>query len=112
MYADAGLETQLAMFGEKIVYRPLNDRPRTITAIVQRNPPQELSGMDRGRAVRLVIEVANDPFYPEYGGISSAEIDNGGGKVDVSDRKGEKPTTKPITKLLSDIAGMTQFEVR
>lgn len=112
MFAAAGLEAQLTMFGEKIVYRPLNGMPRTITAIVQRNPPQELPGMDQGRAPRFVIEAANDPFYPVFGGISSAEIETGGGKVDVAERKGEKPKTKAITKLLSDVAGMSQFEAR
>ncbi len=104
----------LGDFGESIVYKPRptqavpSPAPRTITAIVDREPPAFLLEAN-GLAVPTVhIIVRNSATM----GISSDEIDTGGDQVDVALRLGQAATTKRIVRIVQQDAGILRLEVR
>ena len=75
--------TDLDGFGESVIYKPRNGTARTITAIVIRNSPAEL-GPNGLKVPRMVVKVPNHATL----GISSAEINYGGDRLNVDYRKG------------------------
>lgn len=108
IFAEAAFETHLDLFGEWILYRPKDGPPRTIRAIVNRNPPQPLGAASEQHTQRIEIEARNRT--PD--GVESRDIDRGGDKVDLSGIKGGLVTTWNVNQLLSDRGGITKFEVR
>lgn len=97
-------------FAEDIVYRPLNGRPRTIKAVVNRDVHRPMDGAGGGRPINaMTITVANDRIT----GIASDEIDTGGDRIDVAVRVGGRPETRPIASdILNQDAGMLELGVR
>lgn len=96
---------------ETIVYRPNGGRPRSIRAIVDRNPPEPIEEVPQALAPKLVLTVLNN----ERTGISShqaAAIDTGGDTVDVAVRVGGEVTTRPIAKILRHDDATVEVEVR
>lgn len=95
---------------EAIVYRPKGGTPRTINAVVTRNPPQDSSA---GIVQPLLeISVANHATL----GISSADVDYGGDSVTLSDRIGGPTRSyklhRPSTGQTDHDAGMLTVELR
>jgi hypothetical protein len=97
----------LQEFGEPIKYRPRGGGIRDISAILNYGQPEGIAA-PHGNAPLSSIEVANDPVK----GISSSEVDKGGDEVLVPVRIGQDPEWRPITKILSQDAGMMSLEVR
>jgi hypothetical protein len=95
-------------FAEQVVYRPRSGRARTITAIVDRNPPDNLGNVENTVSQAFVVMVAND----DQDGIPSRLLDTGGDAIDVSDRTGETVKTRRIVRLVDDAGGMLTLEVR
>ena len=95
-------------FGESVKYLPSGGGSRTITAIVDREPPAELEGMSGAHATRTIVNVANNATT----GISSSEINLGGDKIELSVRINETAKQKRIVGIISQDAGMMRLEVR
>ena len=104
--------TFLADFGEDVIYTPRDGRPRTITAVVDRNPPSAIpevvGAAGGGLAQRFVISVAND----ELTGIAPDRLDTGGDAVHIAPRIGEALEEFRIAGIVSQDPGMIQLEVR
>jgi hypothetical protein len=94
--------------GETITYKPRGGNRRSIKAIVDREGSQALDGVPHGNSPISHITVANNSTI----GISSSEIDYGGDKVTISHRAGQTSQDRPITKPISQDAGMMTLEVR
>lgn len=97
----------LSRFGETIVYHPRNGKPRNITAIVDRAPPELLMQTD-GVAPKATFEVSND----EHDGIASHLYDKGGDKVEIALRVGATPEQRSIVLDPNHDGAMCRFEVR
>jgi len=94
---------------EAIVYLPAGGGERPIDAIVNRDPPAELGDAPHGHSPLAIIAVRNNATD----GISSAELDIGGGdKVRYAIRLGKTPQDRRITGIISQDAGMLRLEVR
>ena len=99
----------LDMFGESVQYwscEPLAE-PRSIVAVVDRDPPANVDGLSHGTAPRLTIRVANSASL----GISSTELDCGGDCIEMAVRIGETVKRKRIVKMLKQDAGMLTLEL-
>ncbi len=95
-------------FAEDIVYKSRDGRPRHISAIVDRNPPEALAEIENGVAPRLVIMVAND----EQDGIAS-HLWSRGDQVQVKVRINDPVEWRTIVDILADHDhGMCKFTVR
>jgi hypothetical protein len=107
-FAARALPSLLVNFGESVVYYPRGGTPRTITAIVDRDPPQSGGDFDEHRGPRFSIEVAND----QQDGIASECIDIGGDRVEFAQRKGGTAVKMSIVRIDDQDAGMLRLEVR
>jgi hypothetical protein len=92
-------------FGEAVTYLPSGGGSREIIAVVDREPPEELTG--GGHAPKVIISVAND----SDDGISSSEINKSKDKVELSVRIGETAQQRLITSIISQDAGMMMLGV-
>jgi len=107
-YAARALPKLLANFGEPVVYYPRSGKPRTITAIVDREPPQSGGDFDEHRGPRFSVEVTND----QQDGIASDCIDIGGDRLEFAQRKGGTAVKMSIVQIENQDAGMLRLEVR
>jgi hypothetical protein len=98
--ADCG-DDLLDEFGETVTYRPRGGGTRSITGIVITNPLGEVGSIQDAPAVRIHIRVLNDSTL----GISGAELNLGGDKIDAPLRDGGTATTLAIKELVSDNGG-------
>lgn len=104
---------------ETLTYKPRSGSNRSVKALVKRNPPELLSvgGGGGGGAISkfMVVEVLNqatDSATDSYGGVSATELDTGGDRFTIADRKGATASDRPITKLLKHTSAVVQLEVR
>lgn len=108
LFGRTALPCLQSQYGERITYYPRNGNPRTITAMVDRNPPEDGGPFEESRGPRFVIECENDQQI----GIASECIDTGGDRVEFAARKGGPVTKFAVVQLLDDDAGMVRIEVR
>lgn len=101
-----GLPAAMATIGTALAKWDLINRP--ISALVNRQPVDDLGDMPEGTAPRLLINVRNDAAC----GISSSEIDLGHDKVSLAVRLGETAQERKLDKLISQDAGMMVLELR
>lgn len=94
-------------FGETVIYKPRGGGSRTITAIVNRPAAGRIDGLPHGTGPHLTIDVYNDSST----GISAAELDTGGDKVNLAVRWGDTPQDRVISKLAGQDAGFIRLEV-
>lgn len=111
VFSDEAIDDLLAEFGERIMYLPAAGLPRQITAIVNRNPPEPLTGGEGLIVASLLITVKSDPGDPTHGGIEMDQLDTGGDLVEVALRAGGTPEARPIVRPAND-DGATVFWVR
>lgn len=93
---------------ETLVYRPRGGGTRSIAGIVERRETESVGSIGQMAAVAFEIGVANDATT----GISSAEIDRGGDKIDVAPRRGESANTYRIIDVLSESVSWLVIEVQ
>mgnify|MGYP007100062069 FL=1 len=98
-FVSVGLPLLMAEMGERVVYRPLNGKPRTITAIVDRNPPEAVSGTE-APTFNYTVTVIADMQAATYGGIEAIEIDTGGDKIDLAPRRGNPVASRQVAVVL------------
>jgi len=101
-----GLPAAMATIGIGLAQWDLTKRQ--ITALVNRQPVDDLGDAPVGTAPRLTVNVRNNATY----GISSSEIDLGRDKVLVPVRLGEAAQKRKLSKILSQDAGMMVVELR
>lgn len=99
---DADLFLNLDDFAEKIEVHPDRERPRVVSAIVDRSPPVPIGEAPQVMAGKLLITVANDPLT----GIWSQEIDRATLKVKVAMLDGGVPELRSIGAIAKQDAGM------
>lgn len=103
-FASAGFPMLLEQFGESIVYLPTGGGRRSITAIVERNPPAifDASG-------NAVLPTANIRVYNSCRtGIASSEINIGSDQVELVLKIGSTiPRTFSFMTMTSQDAGVT-----
>ena len=107
-FAAEALPGLLDEHGEDIIYTPRGGAPRTITAIVDRNPPVTIDCISETVAARFVILLESHATR----GILTSGIDTGGDLVTLAERKGATAADFPITKVLNEDGGCIEFEVR
>lgn len=105
-FAARGAPRLLDEFGETVVYKPSGGAPRTITAMVTRNPPEEIA--DGVRVNDLIVEVYNDATT----GIVAASVKPGQDTLFVSDITGGAARDKSILSVLDSTGGMVRLLVR
>ena len=95
----------LTEFAEAASYIPSGGGSREIHAIINREPPEELTG--GGHSPKAIISVAND----SEDGISSSEINVSKDKIEYPVRIGETAQQRLITSIVSQDAGMLTLGV-
>ncbi len=92
---------------ETIIYRPASRPPRAIPAIVDRAEPTPQSPIGLP-AARAIVAVKNHAVE----GIDLAALDLAGDAIDLPLRDGGATTTRAITAVLSQDAGVLLLEVQ
>ena len=93
-------------FAEDILYTPLGGTPRTVRAVIDRNPPATVGSQD-SFSRRFTITVANSPAD----GIVPDESDDGGDLVEFSDDLGGPVRDHDLKFVQYQNAGLVQYEV-
>lgn len=109
-FAERGAPRLFDNFGESVVYKPHGGAPRTITAMVTRNPPEAVPGLEKAATPLLILEV----YGNRTTGILASELKDQvrRGKVDVPEHSGGSSREWLIYEFLGDTGGMVRFEVR
>jgi len=105
--ASGAAEALLALHGEPVIYRPYGKTPRSIDAIVVREPPATIAEAG-SLAARITIKALNNALV----GISSAQVDTGRDKLDVAQRQGATATTRSIAGRVRTMGGFTILEIQ
>lgn len=92
--------------GETVTFRPYGGTPRSISAIIDRNPPSAFGEM--GNTPVMIVTVANSDTI----GISSSELNTGRDQIDIAERYGATATTRTVVSIVRHDAGMLTVEVR
>lgn len=107
-FARAAFPQLLNQFGESITYLPRAGGTRSITAIIEREPPAIFDAAGNTVLPQFIVRVYNSC----RSGISSKEIDTGGDEVEFLRKIGDViPSTFSVGQLLSQDAGVTRFSV-
>lgn len=107
-FASAGFPLLLAQFGESITYWPRGGGSRSITAIVDREPPAIYDASGNAVMPKAVIRVANSC----RSGIASREANNGGDEVEFVLNIGDQlPKRMSIMVMQSQDSGVTSLAV-
>lgn len=99
----------LSMYGETITFAPRSGSPRTLTAIVNRNPLQGLSSVQDMPSVKVLIRVLDDSANATYGGIAASAVDLGGDRIRLAVRSGGTAEYLALKEFVSDNGGMNTF---
>lgn len=97
-----GVSRLFAVHAETVQYLPRGGLPRSVQAVVNRQPPTPENVPEGLVAPRLVLHFKTDATA----GILPELIDTGGDQVEVALRAGGTPEKRPITRLVDD-DGMT-----
>lgn len=102
-------------FAEDVIYHPRGGSPRTIKAVVDRQPRQALPEVGTTLAAFQVVEVRNVATSVDddgYGGIASSEIDLNGDEIELPVRVGAPAEKRRLTEILTQDEGVLKLEVR
>lgn len=95
-------------FAESVVYRPLGGSSRTINAVVIRQLAELISD-DENRVVPVFeVHVINETCT----GISTAELNLGGDRIDIAERVGKTPLPRSIVQIIDQDEGMLVLQCR
>lgn len=99
----------ISTFGEKrkLVYRPADGPPRSIKAIVRRNPIEGVPGLQQAQSKPFEIEVENN----EKTGIAAHKLNTGGDKIEIERVKKGPVELRSITRIIDQDAGMLTLEI-
>lgn len=99
---DAALFLNTDDFAEKIEVHTEREKPRVISAVVDRSPPAPLAEAGQVLAGKLMISVANDPIL----GLWSKDLDRALTKVKVALMDGGVAELRSLGSIVSQDAGM------
>ena len=107
-FAAAGFPMLLDNFGESITYLPASGAARSITAIVERDPPAIFDAAGNAVLPKATIRVYNSATS----GISSNEVDIGSDEIEMLLKVGDALARRfSFMTMLSQDSGVTQFAV-
>ena len=98
----------IAQRGVDVIYRPAAGVARTIKAIIRQKPPSQLGSATKASSTFTTALVLNDSTT----GISSAELDRGGDKIDIETRIGKDAAARPIKGIIFHNAAVMKLEIR
>jgi hypothetical protein len=98
----------LAVFGEAIVYQPLNGESRSISAVINYDGIKKTDPMPQGHGPAMTISVLNHAAN----GITAVEVDTGGDVIVMPTRVGATAQSRRIIKIAAQDEGMITLEVR
>lgn len=87
---------------------PDGETARLIDAVVNYGDVEQVPGIGHGASRSITVEMRNDATL----GIAAAEYVKGKTAVMVAENIGETPARKPLTKIVSQDAGMIVYQVR
>lgn len=105
----SGMPLLKSNYGEPVIYHLRAGGSRSITAIIEREPPSFVE--DSGEVVSLsfIIRIDNDCAS----GVLASEVDTGGDEVELIYKLGDTRTTRrTIEKLISQDSGVVVLGVR
>lgn len=105
-FAERGGPRLMTAFGESVVYKPHGGAPRTITAMVTRDPL--VSDENGVVSSDLIVEVYNDSTT----GIESDRLTLGQDKIEVAGTVGSTPRDRSVLSILGQVGGMLTLQVR
>ena len=97
LFASAAFPALLTQFGEAVIYHPLVGSSRSINAIVTRDPRAQYGPNDQVIRPQFIVRVLNDSTL----GISSAELNDGGDEMSVTQRVGDSAQVRVRIKVLN-----------
>jgi hypothetical protein len=106
-----GIAAPFASFGEPAVFRASSQaEPRSITVVLDREPPapMEIADAEAAPAQRIEVHVRNDSTH----GIAATELDRGTGRIELAWRIGDTPTSRAIAKIVRQDRAVLVLEVR
>lgn len=107
-FAAVGFPMLLSQFGESITYLPYSGGSRSITAIVDRDPPAIMDAAGNAVVPQFIVRVYNSATS----GISSRELNTGSDELQFVKKIGETiPATLSIGQIISQDAGVVQLAV-
>ena len=107
LFADQAADVLMQWHAESIIYEPSGGSQRTIDAMVDRSPLDEMAEVQQLLVPNVVIEVRNHATL----GIASATLNVGGDRVKVALWEGQTPQWLPIVKRMSAAdAGLLQLQ--
>lgn len=95
-------------FGESATLRLPSGTTRTVTVVVDRNVPPTQDEWDQGVREVMQVEIPNDATY----GVTSAEVNQGKHRIDLSFRPGETAKTYNLGAPSSIDAAHLVFRVK
>lgn len=108
LFQQTGFPMLLAQFGESLEYVPRSGGSRTMTAIIEREPPAVMDAAGNAVVPQFIVRVYNSC----RSGISSQEMDTGGDQVRFARRIGEViPETYSVGQIISQSGGVLRFTV-
>jgi hypothetical protein len=107
-FAASAFPGLLAQYGEPITYYPAAGGKRTLTAIVDRDPPAILDGSGNAVMPSATIRVQNSNRC----GIWSKTVNVGTDEIEMPRRIGEAPTRMSLMVLMSQDSGVTQLAIK
>jgi hypothetical protein len=108
LFQQTGFPLLLSQFGESIEYVPRSGGSRSITAIVDREPPAIMDAAGNAVVPQFIVRVYNSAVS----GISSQEMNTGGDQVRFVKRIGETiPATYSVGQIISQSGGVLRFSV-
>lgn len=106
MFSVSGFPQLLQQFGESITYHPKTGGYRTITAIVERDPPAIFDAAGNAVLPQITIRVYNSATS----GVSSKEVDIGSDQIELPEHVGDVIRRKfSLMQLMSQDSGVTQL---
>ena len=97
----------LSQFGEDVIYYPFGAEPRSITAIVEREPPAIYNASGNAVMPKAVVRMLNSRQL----GVASSEVDNGGDQIGMALNIGGDVKTFSVMQMQSQDSGVTVLAV-
>lgn len=103
-FAQSATPGLFAEFGESIVYRLAGGGLRSISAIIDRNPPAIYGPNSEVILPSFILRLKADPRR----GVRASEVNSGGDEVDLIAKVGDQVfTRKTVLQLVSSDSGVT-----
>ena len=96
------------LHGETVIYRPKYGGAQTLTAVVDRAPPQFIDQLGEIVSPLVTVRVTNCSLT----GIPSADVNTGGDTMDVRVRMDGDLETRAVQHIVTTDGGVTVLAVR